>query len=153
MATRLLLGAAMRLVGDWVLVLAAGAVLCLSNGVVVASTAFVPFVLAELLQGVARACFWTGSQTHVVRGDTPAVGALATINFVSSLGLPAGPVLAGLLVEHSPRTALGVGSAIAAGAVVPALALDRLPPSSRRPSVPPRESGVALVWTWGAGPA
>jgi hypothetical protein len=91
MATRLVLGAAMRLVGDWVLVLAAGAVLCLSNGVVVASTAFVPFVLAELLQGVARACFWTGSQTHVVRGDAPAVGALATINFVSSLGCSPDP--------------------------------------------------------------
>jgi MFS family permease len=141
MATRLLLGAAMRLVGDWVLVLAAGTTLCLSNGLVVASAALVPFALAELLQGIARACFWTGSQTHVVRGDASAVGALATINFVSSLGLLAGPVLAGLLVEHSPRTALAVGSAIAAGAIVPALALDRLPPFR-----PPAERLPGRIW-------
>lgn len=128
MATRLVLGAAMRLVGDWVLVVAAAGCLCLSNGLVAASAALLPFALAELLQGVARACFWTGSQTHVVRGDSPAVGALATINFVSSLGLLAGPVLAGVLVEHSPRTALGVGAVVAAAAMGPALALDRLPP-------------------------
>ena len=141
MATRLVLGAAMRLVGDWVLVVAAAAVLCLSNGLVVASAAIVPFVVAELLQGVARACFWTGSQTHVVRGDGPAVGALAAINFVSSLGLLAGPVLAGVLVEHSPRTALAVGSAIAGAVMVPALALDRLPPFR-----PPPERVPGRVW-------
>jgi MFS family permease len=141
MATRLVLGAAMRLVGDWVLIVAAGAALCLSNGLVVASAALVPFALAELLQGVARACFWTGSQTHVVRGSGRSVGALATINFISSLGLLAGPVLAGLLVEHSPRTALGVGSAIAAAAMVPALALDRLPPFR-----PPVERSPGRIW-------
>ncbi|MCW3839874.1 MFS transporter [Micromonospora yasonensis] len=146
MATRLLLGAAMRLVGDWVLVLAAAATLCLSNGLLVGSTALLPFALAELLQGIARACFWTGSQTHVVRGDAPAVGGLAMINFVSSLGLLAGPVVAGLLVERSPQTALGVGSIIAAVAVVPALGLDRLPPFRPPADRPPgriwRRSGV-----------
>jgi MFS family permease len=141
MATRLVLGAAMRLVGDWVLVVAAAACLSISNGLVVASTALVPFALAELMQGVARACFWTGSQTHVVRGDTPAVGALATINFVSSLGLLAGPVLAGVLVEHSPRTALGVGAAVAGMAIAPALTLDRLPPFR-----PPPERSPARIW-------
>jgi MFS family permease len=141
MATRLVLGAAMRLVGDWVLVVAAAGCLCLSNGLVVASTALVPFALAELLQGFARACFWTGSQTHVVRSDAPAVGALATINFVSSLGLLAGPVLAGVLVEHSPRAALGVGAAVAAVAMGPALALDRLPPFR-----PPPERSPGRIW-------
>lgn len=141
MATRLVLGAAMRLVGDWVLVVAAAATLCLSNGLVVASAALVPFAVAEMLQGIARACFWTGSQTHVVRGDSPAVGALATINFVSSLGLLAGPVLAGVLVEHSPRTALAAGAAIAGIATLPALALDRLPPFR-----PPPERTPGRIW-------
>ncbi|HZN77722.1 MAG TPA: MFS transporter [Micromonosporaceae bacterium] len=146
MTTRLLLGAVMRLVGDWVLVLVAGAALCLSNGLVAVSAALVPFVLAALLQGVARGCFWTGSQAHVVRGDRPAVGAIATMNFVGSIGLLTGPVLAGLLAEHSPRTALGVASAVAAAAIVPALALDRLPPfqppAGRSPTRIWRRSGV-----------
>jgi MFS family permease len=146
LAIRLVLGAAMRLVGDWVLIVAAGAALCLSNGIVAGSAALAPFAVAELLQGVARACFWTGSQTHVVRGEGRSVRALATINFVSSLGLLGGPILAGVLVERSPRTALLVGAAIAAGAMLPALMLDRLPafapPADRPPGRIWRRSGV-----------
>jgi MFS family permease len=107
----------------------------------------VPFAVAELLQGAARACFWTGSQTHVVRGGGRSVRALATINFVSSLGLLGGPILSGLLVERSPSTALLVGAAIAAAAVPPALMLDRLPafspPAERPPGRIWRRSGVA----------
>jgi MFS family permease len=146
MITRLGLGAAMKVVGDWVLVLSAGATLCLSNAVVAASAALAPFAAAEVLQGVARACFWTGSQTHVVRGAASSVGALATINFVSSVGLLGGPVLAGVLAEHSPRAALGVGAAVAAVAMPFALGLERLPafspPAGRPPGRIWRRAGV-----------
>jgi MFS family permease len=146
MTTRLGLGAAMNVVGDWVLVVSAGVTLCLSNAVVAASAALAPFAAAEVLQGVARACFWTGSQTHVVRGAGSSVGALATINFVSSIGLLSGPVLAGVLAEHSPHAALAVGAAVAAAAMPFALALDRLPAFSRLPGRRPgriwRRAGV-----------
>jgi MFS family permease len=141
MATRGVLGAVMRRVGDWVLVVGAALTLALSCGLAALSPELIPFTLAQLLQGVARACFWTGSQTHVVRGDRRAVGALASINFVSSLGLLVGPVLAGVLVESSARTALVVGTVVAAVAVVPALLLDRLPPFS-----PPAERPPGRLW-------
>ncbi|HEY0453225.1 MFS transporter [Actinophytocola sp.] len=141
LATRLVLGAVMRRVGDWVLVVGAGLTLGLSSGLVAISAAIVPFTIAQLLQGVSRACFWTGSQTHVVRGEGRAVGALAAINFVSSLGLLVGPVLAGVLIEGSARTALVVGGAVAAVAVVPALLLDRLPAFT-----PPADRPPGRIW-------
>jgi len=141
MAARLVLGAVMRRVGDWVLIVGAGLTLGLSSGLVAISSAVVPFTVAQLLQGVARACFWTGSQTHVVRGDRRPVGALAAINFVSSLGLLVGPVLAGVLIESSARTAIVVGAAVASVAVVPALLLDRLPPFT-----PPAERPPGGIW-------
>ncbi len=128
MATRMVLGPVMRVVPEWTLVAAAGLLLAASNALVALSAAVVPFVAAQLLQGVARACFWTGSQTHVVRGSASAVRALATVNVVSSAGLLVGPVLAGLLTERSPQLALGVGAGIALLGCVPALFLHRLPP-------------------------
>jgi MFS family permease len=141
MATRLVLGPAMRIVPDWTLVAAACLTLAASNALVAVSAAVVPFVIAELLQGVARACFWTGSQTHVVRGDRPAVKALATVNFISSIGLFTGPVLAGILCERSPGLALVVGAGVALLATLPALLLDRLPPFS-----PPPDRPAGRLW-------
>ena len=128
MSVRLVLGQAMRRWPDWTIVAAAALLLASSNALLALSAALVPFVVAELLQGVARACFWTGSQTHVVRGSGRAAGALATVNLVSSVGLLAGPVLAGVLSERTPVLALVVAAVVALAAVVPALLLDRLPP-------------------------
>lgn len=130
MATRLMLGAAMRRWPDWTLITAAGFLLAASNSAVALSAAVAPFVIAELLQGVARACFWTGSQTHVVRGPGRAVGALATVNLASAVGLLGGPVLAGLLSESTPVLALVVAACVALAATVPTFLLDRLPPFS-----------------------
>lgn len=147
MTTRLVLGRAMRVVGDWVLVVAAAALLAGSNALLALTAAAVPFTLAAAVQGVARACFWTGSQTHVVRGPGTAVGALAQVNFISSLGLLVGPTLAGILAEVSLQTAFGVAALVAVAAVVPALLLDRLPPFQPPPDRPPgriwRRPGVA----------
>jgi MFS family permease len=141
MATRMVLGLAMRRWADWTLIAGAGLLLAVSSGIVALSAALVPFLLAQLLQGVSRACFWTGSQTHVVRGPGRAAGTLATINFVSSIGQLAGPVVAGVLSEHSPVLALAVAAGIALVGIVPAFLLNRLPPFA-----PPEDRPPGRLW-------
>ncbi|MEX2291598.1 MAG: MFS transporter [Mycobacteriales bacterium] len=141
MATRMVLGAVMRRWADWTLIAGAGLLLALSNGIVVLSPSLVPFVLAQVLQGVSRACFWTGTQTHVVRGPGRAAGTLATVNLVSSVGLLLGPAVAGLLSERTPALALAVAAGIAAVGVVPTFLLDRLPPF-----VPPEDRPPGRLW-------
>jgi MFS family permease len=141
LASRMALGAVMRVFPDWTLILGACVTLALSSTVVAMSTALLPFAVAQALQGVSRACFWTGSQTHVVRGEGSSVGALAAVNFVSGLGLLLGPVLGGAIGEHSFRLALLVGAGAAIAGVVPASFLDRLP-AFRRP--PGRAGG--MIW-------
>jgi MFS family permease len=77
MGVRMGLGPLMRRYPDWLLVFIAGGLLAASCVLVAWSAAVVPFVASELLQGTARGCFWTGSQTHVVRGKGSSVGRLA----------------------------------------------------------------------------
>lgn len=137
MIGRLLLARVMRVVPDWLIVAAACLLLGVSCLVVVGSSDVVPFVVAQLLQGLARAAFWTGSQTHVVRGKQSSVRALASVNLVGNVGLLSGPVVAGLLIGEDARLALGVSAAFAFLSVLPAARLDRLPPfrklSNRQP--------------------
>ncbi len=128
MATRTVLGRVMRHVSDRALVTLAACLVAMSTGVLMLSAAVVPFVVAELLQGAARACFWTGSQTHVVRGSGSSVSALAMVNFISSIGLLAGPVVAGVLLERSSNLTLLVATAAAVVAVPITRVLDKLPP-------------------------
>ncbi|MDQ1626649.1 MAG: hypothetical protein QOI54_393 [Actinomycetota bacterium] len=147
MASRVGLGAVMRRVGDWSLIAAAGFMLALSNAVAALSAELLPLAAAFLLQGVARACFWTGSQTHVVRRPGSSVGALAQVNFISSVGLLAGPVLAGVLAERSMQLALAVATGVAVLGMIPSALLDRLPPFLRPPDRPAgrlwRRAGVS----------
>ncbi|SOC49501.1 Predicted arabinose efflux permease, MFS family [Blastococcus aggregatus] len=132
MGTRLVMGAMMRRLPDKVFVVVAAASLALSCGVLVLSTTWLVIAVSQLLQGLARACFWTGTQTHAVRTSESAVGALARINLVSGLGQIAGPLVAGLLIARSPQFALGVAGAISATGVVAALLLARLAPFAPR---------------------
>jgi MFS family permease len=142
MAMRSTLGVVMRYLPDWTLVAGAAATLAMSCLVVALSTAVVPFVVGQLLQGVARACFWTGSQTHAVRTPrSSTVSALATVNLASSTGLLVGPVLGGAYISGSGREALLLGAAFAAVGVVPASLLTRLPPF-----VPPIDRPRGGVW-------
>jgi MFS family permease len=141
MLIRLALGWAMRRWPDWTLIAGAEIALAASCAVVTPSTTLVPFVLAQLLQGVSRACFWTGSQTHVVRGSGRAAGALAQVNLVASVGLLAGPLVAGVLSETTPALALAVAAGIALTGLVPTLLLDRLPPF-----VPPADRPPGRMW-------
>ena len=135
------LGAVMRRVPDWVLVFAAGGFLMVSCALVAISQAVVPFVCCELLQGGARACFWTGSQTHVVRGEGSSVGRLATVNFISSIGLLLGPIAAGFIADYSLTTAMCVAAGVAGVGMLPPMLLDRLPPFQRV-----REGRRGFLW-------
>ena len=102
LVTRMFLGPAMRRWPDWTLIAGGTLLLAVSSGIAPCPR-LVPFLLAQLLQGVSRACFWTGSQTHVVRGSGRAAGALATMNFVAGIGLLAGPVVVTSCRSSRPR--------------------------------------------------
>jgi MFS family permease len=141
MLARIGMGSWMNRFPDWTFVLASAVVLAVSNAAAALSTAWVPFVAAHLLQGVARAFFWTGSQTHVVRGDRPAVAGLAMINLVSAAGLLVGPVVAGWIGEQSLTAALVVATGLCVAACVPSLLLDRLPPFA-----PPANRPPGRIW-------
>jgi MFS family permease len=137
MAVRPALAWAMRVVPDRTLVTAALILIAMSSGLVVLSVAWLPLVAAELLQGASRSFFWTGMQTHVVRGTGPSAHALARVNLVSSLGMLAGPIVAGALLEEDSVPALAVVAAVALLAVPIVYGMDRLPPFSRPADRPP----------------
>jgi MFS family permease len=141
MLSRIGMGSWMNRFPDWTFILASAVILGISNATAALSTAWLPFLAAHLLQGVARAFFWTGSQTHVVRGDRPAVTGLAMINLVSAAGLLVGPVVAGWIGERSLTAALVVAAALCAVACVPSLLLDRLPPFA-----PPANRPPGRIW-------
>jgi MFS family permease len=141
MGARMALAPLMRRYPDWVLVFIAGGLMAISCGLVAWSAAVVPFVACELFQGAARGCFWTGSQTHVVRGEGSSVSRLAVVNLVSSAGQLGGPVLAGVIASRSITPALVTASVIALVCMVPPLALDRLPPFS-----PPEDRPRGRIW-------
>lgn len=140
MGVRSMLGIALSRFPDRLLVVVAAALLAASNGLVAVSPAVVPFAIAELLQGAARGLFWTGSQSHVVRRPGPAVKALATVNFVSSIGLLVGPVVAGAIAEHDLAVSLWVAGAVGAVSALIASRMDSYPPYAP----PPRERGDRL---------
>lgn len=132
----------MRRYPDWVLILLAALLLASSTAILAISAALVPFVLCELAQGAARGAFWTGSQTHVVRGSRSAVSALAKVNLSAAIGQLLGPLLAGVLAERSMQAALLLATGIAALTCVPAAFLDRLPPFAQVHDRPP-----GRLWT------
>ena len=137
MTSRIFLGRVMRRVPDWAIIALACVYLAASCLIVVASGELLPFLAAQLLQGVARAWFWTGSQTHVVRGEGSSVKALASVNLIGNLGLLSGPVVAGLLIGEDARLALTVSALVAIVTVAPTFALDRLPPFKKLTNRPP----------------
>jgi hypothetical protein len=128
MLARLRLAALMRRVPDKTLVVSAS--LCLTGAclLLVLSTSWQVFAASQVLQGGARALFWTGIQTHAVRLSHSAVRGLAGVNVASGVGQLAGPLVAGVLSESSVRLALLVGSVVCALSLVPAQLLIRLPP-------------------------
>lgn len=94
------------------------------------------FVVSQLLQGAARAYFFTGMQTHVVRSTRPAVSALAVMNVTNGIGLLLGPLLAGIIGASSLTLALFIAAGIAGSAVLSCAFLIRYEPFVKPPTVP-----------------
>jgi len=122
------------------LILASAALLCLSSAMVLAEGALWAFVLANLVQGVARGFFWVGTQAHVVRSVPEPRRALAVVDFAGGVGLVTGPAMIGL-TGGSLSAALALGILTSAVAALPALRMARLPLLA-----PETAAGRARVW-------
>jgi MFS family permease len=128
LGTRLVIGRLMRRYADWVLVVLAALFMAASTVIVAVSTDVLPFAVCQLAQGAARGAFWTGSQTHAVRGKGPAATALARMNVASGWGQLFGPIAAGFLADRSLTVALLVSTGFAVAAASAGLVIDRYPP-------------------------
>jgi hypothetical protein len=130
-----------RRFADRVLVSGSAGLIAISCAVVAVSTAVVPFVVAELLQGAARGYFWSGSQLHAVRTSGSTLKGIARMNLLSSAGLVAGPVTAGALAGDSHVASLTLAAILAALGSGAALLMTRLPILSST-----REAGAQRLW-------
>lgn len=141
-ATRLCMGPLLRRFPDKVFVVLAAAALAVSCGILVLAAQTWAFAASQLLQGLARALFWTGSQTHAVRAWRTAVGGLSVINVANGAGSLVGPALAGLLAARSLELSVLVAAAVCLAGLLPAGLLARFPPFR-----PDRErSGRGRLW-------
>jgi hypothetical protein len=113
-----------------------------SYAVLVVSTALPAFTVGHLLQGSARALFWTSSQTHAVRGSGTSVNALARVQIVGNIGTLTGPALAGAASGISVNLALVVGIATGLLAALSSRSMRSLPPFVRER----RRPGEAHIW-------
>lgn len=139
-------------VPDRALIVAACLCMTLSGSTLLVSTALAAFVVAQLLQGVARALFWTSSQTHVVRTRGMAIRKLAQVQSAGHVGALTGPALAGSLLTASSRLAVGVVVCSALIGLFSGVTLVRREPYARRPrgsrTVLWRQRPIALgCWT------
>lgn len=144
LATRLLMGALLRIFADKWLLIAASLMIAASCVLILASHSLLVFALAQLAQGMARALFWTGSQTHAVRGSLPAVEALRNVNLAAGVGALLGPVAAGYLWGVSSQLPLLVGAIAGCVTVIPLSLIVRFQPFAARTSV----SGVKEGHLW-----
>jgi MFS family permease len=142
MGARIVMGAMMRRFPDKWFVVTAATSLALSCSLMVFWTSWPVFIASQLLQGLARAFFWTGTQTHAVRLSTSAVRALARVNLASGTGQIIGPLLAGVLIGRSPQLALGVAACISTVGVASAALLVRLSPFTGRA----KDAAGGRVW-------
>jgi len=144
MAARLCMGRLLsRFPDKWFVVLAALA-LATSCALLVVSTEIWAFVASQLLQGLARALFWTGSQTHAVRAWPTSVGGLAVINVANGTGSLVGPALAGLLAAGSLTLSLSIAGVTGILALAPAALLTRLRPFPTAHK--DRRTGSLQIW-------
>ena len=128
---------------DRALVAVACLMMAASYLAVFASVALPVFIAAQLLQGGARALFWTASQTHAVRAPGVPVRQLAEVATVGNVGTMIGPATTGFVA-----TALSLSAALWMGVVVAlvgaglAMTLHKLEPYPRRA----RAHGEARLW-------
>ena len=129
--TRWRLGSVMRLVSNSHVITAAAALMGLGVGLLVVDSGLAALAVSSVVQGVARACFWTGNQVQIVRSSRSTPKAIATLNMAATVGMLVGPALGGVLAQSSFRAAFAVAAAVAFAGVAPTLALVRLPPFAR----------------------
>lgn len=134
--TRLCMGRLMRRFPDKWFLFAAGLMIAMSCALITLSDAVIIFAVSQLVQGTARALFWTCSQTHAVRTSPTAVRGLRDVNLAAGVGALLGPAVAGLLWEISPHLPLLVGAVAGSLAVIPAVLLITFPPFAAK--VPPQ---------------
>lgn len=126
------MGPLMRHIADKHLIAASAVLLAVSSGLFLVSAELWLIVVAQLIQGVSRALFWTANQTHAVRAHESAVRGLAMNNFWNGAGSLCGPLLCGLLLAFAPIQAPIAASALAAAlTVVPSALLVRFRPFVR----------------------
>lgn len=110
----------------------ASSLLLLAAFAILALTSALPaFLLAQVLQGSARAIFWTSSQTHAIRGPGRPVRRLIDLNVAGNLGTLTGPALGGMLAVIGLPVALVAAAGGALFAAIGALALVALPTFDR----------------------
>lgn len=132
--TRLCMGALMRRIPDRSFLIASGLMIAVSCALLAVSPAFMIFMASQLVQGAARAFFWTSSQTHAVRTSALAVNGLRDVNLAAGAGALVGPAVAGYLWEVSVQLPLVLGAVAGSMAVLPAAMLIRFPPFAPRPA-------------------
>ena len=106
---------------DRALIAVASLLMLAAFALLLVSTIVVVFVVAQLLQGAARAIFWTSSQTHAVRSGGRPVDRLVDLNVAGNAGTLVGPVLAGSLAAFGLPVAIAaaaIGAAVAAAGTV-----------------------------------
>lgn len=133
--TRLCMGALMRRIPDRSFLIASGVMIAVSCALLAISPAFIIFVASQLMQGTARAFFWTSSQTHAVRTSASAVNGLRDVNLAAGVGALLGPAVAGYLWGVSVQLPLALGAVAGSMAVLPAAMLIRFPPFAPRPVI------------------
>ena len=129
--TRWKLGAVMRVVSNSDVITAAAVLMSLSVGLLVFESGLVALLVSALVQGVARACFWTGNQVQIVRSERSTSRGIATLNMVATAGFLIGPAAGGAIAQSSYRAAFAVAAAVALAGAVPTLMLSRPPPFAR----------------------
>jgi hypothetical protein len=131
---RLCLPWLLRRFADRTLTAVASLLMLAAFAMLLVSTVVVVFVIAQLLQGAARAIFWTSSQTHAVRGDGRPVDRLVEMNVAGNAGTLIGPVVAGSLAVFGLPIAIASAAIGAAVAAAGTTILRRLPTYDRHRS-------------------
>ncbi len=129
--TRWGLGSVMRVVSNSDIITAAAVLMGLGVGVLVFESTLAVLVASAVLQGVARAFFWTGNQVQIVRSARSTARSIATLNMVATVGMLIGPALGGVIAQTSYRAAFAVSAVVALIGVIPTVTLSRPPPFAR----------------------
>lgn len=141
--TRLVMGPLTRRVADKMLLVTSAVMIALACVLIMLSTTLFVFAASQLVQGAARALFWTSSQTHAVRASSTSVKGLRRMNLAAGAGSLAGPACAGLLWGVSPPLPLLVAAIVGCVAIMPAALLHRFPLFARKVSSEGRNGHIS----------